>query len=92
MAVYNGIEKYMFSDAYNIYTKYVNMQIGDDNWGKCLEEINIYNFKYKNHPMARQLSMAVLNQLEHVVNKEPINGLSREQWEENLALAHRIGL
>lgn len=91
MAVYSGIEKYIFSDAYNFFLKYKDMPNDDYHWDACIKDAGMLGFKYKNHPMMRTILNGVMNQLEHIVCDKAINDMDREQWEENLKVAHKIG-
>lgn len=88
---YNGIEKYIFADVYNLFLKYKDVP-NEDYYFECLmKDAQTLNFKYKNHPLSKSLIISTINQLEHVITGTPINGLTHEQIEEDLKIAHKIG-
>lgn len=88
---YAGIEKYIFADVYNFFLKYKDIPNQNTYWKKCIADAEILNFKYKDHPLARCLVTSVINQLEHKICGRELNGLTHEQWEINLDIAHKIG-
>lgn len=92
MAVkYNGIEKYIFGDVYNLFLKYKDVP-DEDYYFECLiNDVRILNFKYDNHPLVKELTVATMNQLEHVISKTLINGMNHDEIEDKLKIAHKIG-
>ena len=90
-APYAGIEKYIFADVYNFFLKYKDIPNEDYYWECCVNDAKILCFKYKEHRLARSMITSVLEQLEHKVGNKPYKGLSHEQWEENLNIAHKVG-
>lgn len=88
---YNGIERYIFADAYNFFLKFKDMQNNDYNWEMCIGEAKLLYFKYKNHPLARGVIASTVNQIEHVVIGKPLDGLTHQQWEDALSIAHKMG-
>lgn len=92
MAVkYNGIEKFIFADVYNLFLKYKDVP-NQDYYFECLvKDTKMLNFKYKNHPLAKSLIVETVTHLEKVILGKEINGHTREEWEEMLNLAHKIG-
>lgn len=87
MAKYMGIEKYIYSDAYVFFLKYKDIPNEDYYWEKCIEDAKLLIFKYKEHPFARQMITATIDQLDHTINKTLLNGYTHEQWEQLLSLA-----
>lgn len=87
MAKYTGIEKYIFSDIYLFFLKYKDIPNEDYYWSMCISDANLLRFKYKNHPFACAMINATMNQLEAIINKKPIAGISREDWETQLSVA-----
>lgn len=88
---YNGIERYIFADAYNFFLKFKDMQNNDYNWNVCIQDANMIYFKYKNHPLARAIISSTINQLEHIITGGELEGLRHEQWEQKLDIAHKMG-
>ena len=43
---YNGIEKYIFGDAYILFTKYSDMKVNDDRWEQFILDANSLYNKY----------------------------------------------
>ena len=88
---YDGIERYIFADAYNFFLKYKDVPNDEFYWEKIIADAKMLSFKYKDHPMLRGILGDVMNQLEHVINDKPLNKLTHEEWEKKLSLAHKIG-
>ena len=88
---YNGIERYIFADAYSFFLKFKDMDNTDYNWDLCVKEGNLLYFKYRNHPLARGVISSAIMQLEHIVGNKTIDGLTHEQWEDALSIAHKMG-
>lgn len=88
---YNGIEKYMFSDAYTLFLKFKGMPDLQENWTLCTDEAAMYTKKYANHPLAVSLIMSVLEYLQLKICDNNIKGLTYEQWEEILKNSHKMG-
>lgn len=86
-AKYTGIEKYMFSDIYNFFLKYKDIPNEEYYWEICIKDANGLRFKYKDHPLARGMINLTMSQLEHKICNKPLDGLSHDEWEENLAIA-----
>ena len=84
---YTGIEKYMFSDAYNFFLKYKDMQNTDYYWELCIKDARTLYFKYADHPLIRGLVSSTMQQLSHKVNNTVLCGLTPDQWEEKLKVA-----
>ena len=91
-AKYEGLEKFIFSDAYNFFLKYRDMASTDNNWELCIAESNMLANKYRNHPLATSILASVIHQLEHKVNGGAVRGYTDEQWEILLKDSHKIGL
>lgn len=79
---YYGMERYIFSDAYNLFLKYKDMQNTDRNWEMCIEEANNLSDKYCGHALAKNIILATMEQIERIVLKKTLDGLTREQWEQ----------
>lgn len=88
---YSGIEKYIFADVYNLFLKYKDIPNEDYYWECLTDEARIINFKYKDHPLARAMVVATILQIEHKVSGRLREGLTHEQWEAKLDLAHKTG-
>jgi hypothetical protein len=91
MTKYEGIERYIFADMYNFFLKYKDMPNTDYYWEQCIGDSKILMFKYKNHPLAREIMSATIFQIEHTVKGTIIDNYTREEWEEKLKVAHKIG-
>lgn len=89
MAVkYNGIEKYIWSDTYNVFLKYKDCPNTEETWENVTNEIEALNQKYHNHSTFRAMSILVLNQLDSRISGRPIDGRTYRQW--NIELNHVI--
>ena len=88
---YNGIERYIFADTYNLFLKYKDVDNNDFNWDMCIKDAEKLNLKYKNHPLARRVIDATMAQLEHIICSKQSNGLSRDDWEKVLEASHKMG-
>lgn len=87
MAKYLGIEKYIFADIYNFFLKYKDIPNEDYYWECLVQDSKILMFKYKNHPLCKDMLLATMEQLEHKIGCRPRKGLTHEQWEETLTVA-----
>lgn len=85
---YLGIEKHIFSDTYTLFLKYKDIPDDQYYWEKCTEESRLLSFKYHNHPLATEMIISVLNQLEHRVRRDTRKGKTYEEWEK-LILSNR---
>lgn len=86
---YQGIEAFIFSDSFILFTKYHNMIGTDEQWENCINDANMLYKKYSGHPLARTIISATINQIEHKVNKTKLDGYSYEQWNEIIGLKDR---
>lgn len=87
MAKYIGIEKYIFSDIYNFFLKYKDIPNEDYYWECLVQDSRILLFKYKNHPLCKEMLLATMTQLEHKIGGKPSGGFTHEQWEMRLEVA-----
>ena len=76
-----GIEKYIFSDVYNFFLKYVNIPDIDEYWENCINDAKEITSKYKNYTLARRMVTDVLEQLEFKICGKPLGGKTYEEWE-----------
>lgn len=81
---YTGIEKYIFSDLYNFFLKYSNMLNDDFYWDYCISDARALCFKYRNYPLARNMIVSVLGQIEFKVCNKVVDGRTYKQWDEYL--------
>ena len=88
---YDGIERYIFADVYNLFLKYKNMTNDEYHWECVNDDAKALYQKYKNHRLAREMIVATLTQLEHKLTGRVRDGLTHEQWEEKLKESHKIG-
>lgn len=89
---YLGIERYMFSDTYNLFLKYRDIKEYDENaWQMLADDANKLYDKYKNHPMARNLISATLENLEFKQCKRVIEGKTYKDYEVELKDVNSIG-
>lgn len=89
---YCGIEKYIFSDAYNIFLKYKDVPDVEAYINMMYKDLDSYKNKYHNHPLAMKMSLAVVHQLTHIIGGLNLENKTREQWENELSSAHKMGL
>ena len=89
---YLGIERYIFADVYNFFLKYKDTMPNDDiQWEKCTIDAQKLRDKYKGHPLACNMIMNTLEQLEHKSCNIPAGGFVHEHWEQLLADSHKMG-
>lgn len=81
MNKFNGIEKFIFSDMYVILEKYVNCEDSYELWVKVIDECKMVCKRYDNHPLANDLAVAVMSDLEKRITKKEFKGKSLEYWE-----------
>ena len=86
---YDGIEKYIFRDAYRFFIKFKSMPNIEENWAVLERDREIFYFKYKDHPFAKAMIDSVVEQLRHENYGTELNGFTHEQWEERLEVAKR---
>lgn len=86
MAVkYNGIEKYIWSDTYNLFLKHYNGNNSDEEWQELIKDAEDLNKKYHNHPVARQIIVQTILIIESRVTGRYLDGKSYRQWENELS-------
>lgn len=88
---YDGIERYIFADAYNFFLKYKDIPNQDSYWEACINDAKRMYVKYKEYQFAREIITATMNQLEFIINKGKSKNYTREQWEQLLDTAHKFG-
>lgn len=64
MVKYDGIEKYIFADVYNLFLKYKDIPDEEYYWNVFLEDYHILRFKYGDTRMVNSMLLAVMEQLE----------------------------
>lgn len=93
MAVYNGIEKYIFSDMYLFFLKYQGIPDEPYYWNCCEQDMKNLRFKYKNHAFAEMILDSTYSQLRHKVKNIPMHDStgtvvhSYDEWDKQLAIA-----
>lgn len=78
---YTGIEKYIFADAYNFFLKYVNVPNDDYYCECCVADAKMLIFKYKDYPLAFNMIMSIVEQLEFKHMNRTMSGMTYEEWE-----------
>ena len=86
---YNGIEKYIFRDAYLFFIKWKSIPNKAENWKVLEQDRSIFIFKYKDHPFAKSMIDSVVEQLRHENYGTELAGFTHEQWEERLEIAKK---
>lgn len=82
---YLGVEKYIFSDAYNLFLKYKDIDPNNDYyWECCVADAKLLTFKYHDYPFARELVLSVLGQLEFKLCNKTLSNKTYEEWEHTL--------
>lgn len=82
---YLGIEKYIFSDAYNLFLKYKDIDPNNSYyWECCMTDAKSLTSKYHDYPFARELILNVLGQLEFKLCDRTLDGKTYNEWEKIL--------
>lgn len=81
MSKYNGIERYIFSDLYVIFEKYVNCKDEDATWFGLWDDIKVILNRYEDHPLAEKIALAVILDLENRIIKKNFKNKDLEYWE-----------
>jgi len=66
---FDGIEKYIFADAYVLLTKYIDGDGRSDQfWGSCVNDARELNKKYRGNKLCLDLVLAVMDDIEYKFN------------------------
>lgn len=67
---YQGYERYIFADAYNLFLKYRYKVFTNETWTNFVEDAESISKKYRECKLAVDIIMAVLNHIE-MIQKNP---------------------
>ena len=74
MATYQGIEKFIFADVYNLFLKYKDIPDEVYYWDKLREDCNLLMFKYgENQFVSDMLAITITQINRRVSNRELYN-------------------
>lgn len=78
---YMGFERNIFSDAYNIFLKYRDLDKSDDRlWEELYNDYTVYMRKYYNYPLAAHVILGVFEGLECKSGAVNAYGHSYNEW------------
>lgn len=83
---YMGMEKYIFTDTYNLFLKFKNMPDTEEHWKIVQADANMLVSKYKGNYLAQEMVLTVLEQLQHKICGNQLNGKTYKQWEKELGI------